>query len=453
VKAEESYGPAEDGGRCPPGSRVRPEKAGVSFYRVRAAAEDQLDQFTAPPGATPDEATLANNARLVAVDRGRGPYRILYVSGRPNWEFKFLQRALATDDQVQLVGLMRIAKREPKFNFLSRAGEQSNPLFRGFDDPNKQGTGEYDKPVLVRFGTTDEQELRTGFPQTAAELNRYHAVVVDDLEAEFFTQDQLLMLKEFVRQRGGGLLMLGGQESFKNGKFDRTPVGDLLPVYADEVPPTPPDARHRLALTREGWLEPWVRLRGRGGRRAAAAGDDAPVPDAEPGPRDQARGDRARPGDAGRRVGRAGVGRAAVRPRAGGRPAGRRPVAVGLAAAGRHPERPGKGVASDRPLAGGRGPQARRGDGHPARGRGRERTPTRPGQPPTRPARTPPRARWPSPYRSATRRTPRWTTRPSPCGSRPRRHIARFAGRAGRPPAGRYEASYVPRQPARTGRR
>jgi hypothetical protein len=55
--------------------------------------------------------------------------------------------------------------------------------------------------------------------------------------------------------------MLGGQESFKNGRYDRTLMGDLLPVYADEVPAAPPDARYRLSLTREGWLEPWVRLR------------------------------------------------------------------------------------------------------------------------------------------------------------------------------------------------
>jgi hypothetical protein len=59
--------------------------------------------------------------------------------------------------------------------------------------------------------------------------------------------------------------MLGGQESFKNGKFDRTPIGDLLPVYADDVPVAPSGAlgpaKYRLELTREGLLEPWVRLR------------------------------------------------------------------------------------------------------------------------------------------------------------------------------------------------
>lgn len=231
--------------------QFRPEQAGVSFYKLRITG-----------GNDASEATQANNTRVLAIDRGKGPYRVLYVSGRPNWEFKFLQRALLEDDQVQLAGLVRIAKREPKFNFLSRAGERTNPLFRGFDPPSSQPVEDYDQPVLVRIGLDDETELRGGFPRSADELYRYHAVIFDDVESEFFTQDQMQLIKDFVRQRGGGLLMLGGVESFKNGHFDRTPIGDLLPVYADQVPNAPDGAQYRFALTREGWLEPWVRLRG-----------------------------------------------------------------------------------------------------------------------------------------------------------------------------------------------
>jgi uncharacterized membrane protein len=241
--------------------RLKPQSTGVSFYTVRAAGEDQLAQFEPDAAGRTAEATLANNTRMVAVDRGRGPFRVLYVAGRPNWEYKFLNRALQSDDQVHLVGLLRVAKREPKFNFLSRSGESTNPLFRGFKPDNKDEVEQYDQPVLVRLGTEDEVELRGGFPKTAEELYKYHAVVLDDLESEFFTQDQMQLLKDFVRQRGGGLLMLGGQESFKNGKYDRTPIGDLLPVYVDDAPALPVDAKHRLSLTREGWLEPWIRLR------------------------------------------------------------------------------------------------------------------------------------------------------------------------------------------------
>jgi hypothetical protein len=56
--------------------------------------------------------------------------------------------------------------------------------------------------------------------------------------------------------------MLGGMESFQEGKYARTPIGDLLPVYLDrdEGAAEPPGALH-LQLAREGWLQPWARLR------------------------------------------------------------------------------------------------------------------------------------------------------------------------------------------------
>ena len=237
----------------------RPETPGLSFYRVRAGLKEELKEPTKGPSSR--EATLANNSRVIAVDRGRGPYRILYVSGRPNWEFKFLNRAEQDDDQVQLVGLIRIAKREPKFDFRGRAGETSNPLYRGFGNQAPEDVQQYDQPVLIRLNTRDEFELQAGFPRTAEDLFGYHAVILDDLEAEFFSRDQTALLQKFVSERGGGLLMLGGMESFRQGEYQRTPIGDMLPVYLDRGGDVLPPERLRLELSREGWLQPWARLR------------------------------------------------------------------------------------------------------------------------------------------------------------------------------------------------
>jgi len=239
--------------------QLRPEAAGLSFYRIRVRAKSEAQSPDAAQKS--EEATLANNSRVLAVDRGRGPYRILYVTGRPNWEFKFLNRAVQEDEQLQLVGLIRVAKREPKFNFLGRAGETSNPLFRGFGNQTPEEVERYDQPVLVRLNARDEFELRGGFPRTPEDLYAYHAVIVDDLEAEFFTPDQAALLQKFVSERGGGFLMLGGMECFQEGHYQRTPIGDMLPVYLDRVEETrPPDGLH-LNLTRDGWLQSWARLR------------------------------------------------------------------------------------------------------------------------------------------------------------------------------------------------
>ncbi|MBM3876372.1 MAG: hypothetical protein FJ386_06595 [Verrucomicrobia bacterium] len=240
--------------------QFKPDKPGLSFYRLRVSAKNELEQFG--NAALSTEATLANNARVVVVDRGRGPYRILYIAGRPNWEFKFLNRALAEDDQVHLVALIRVAKREPKFEFKGRVGESSNPLFRGFGNQNPEEIQRYDQPVLVRLNTRDQEELRGGFPTSPEELYAYHAVIIDDCEAEFFKPDQQSLLQRYVSERGGGLLMLGGAECFHQGKYARTPIGDMLPVYLDRnTENSAPQQGYTFSLSREGMLQPWSRVR------------------------------------------------------------------------------------------------------------------------------------------------------------------------------------------------
>ncbi|HWA10869.1 MAG TPA: glutamine amidotransferase [Opitutaceae bacterium] len=246
--------------------QLKPEQKGLSFYQVRVGLREPpgVAAAAAPAAGATDsgEATLANNARVLVVNRGEGPYRVLYVSGRPNWEYKFLNRAVQEDKEIDLVGLIRVAKREPKFDFRGRVGESSNPLFRGFGDQSPEAVQSYDQPVLIRLNTRDEVELRSGFPRVPEDLYGYNAVIVGDLEAEFFAPDQALLLQKFVSERGGGFLMLGGMESFEEGKYQRTPVGDMLPIYLDPPRELPaPTVEPRLELTREGWLLPWARLR------------------------------------------------------------------------------------------------------------------------------------------------------------------------------------------------
>ncbi len=116
--------------------QARPEARGIHFYKIRAFAKNQTGQFEKPE--TSQEATLANNIRHVLVDRAGGPYRVLYVAGRPNWEFKFLRRAIEDDNEVDLVSIVRMAKREPKFTFRDR-DDEANPLFRGFGADKEAG--------------------------------------------------------------------------------------------------------------------------------------------------------------------------------------------------------------------------------------------------------------------------------------------------------------------------
>jgi uncharacterized membrane protein len=240
--------------------KFRPEKPGIGFYRV-VTFREQDRALVEAGGEVTSEATFANNSRWLSIDRGRGPHRILYVAGRPNWEFKFIRRALQADPEVQLVGLLRIANKEAKFSFRDREVSSANPLFAGVGGDEEEAAQQYDEPVMVRLGVEASEELSAGFPRTSDELFGYEAIILDDIEPEFFTQDQLLMLRRFVTFRGGGLLMLGGQESFDSNRFGTSPLGELSPVYPPRRDETISPDTFRIELTREGLLQPWVRLR------------------------------------------------------------------------------------------------------------------------------------------------------------------------------------------------
>lgn len=245
--------------------QFKPVRQGVQFYRLAVWRDGQsLSPADIVAGKFPDdadEAVWVNNVATVSVHRRGGPFRLLYVAGRPNWEYKFLRRSLQPDPETQLVGLLRIANREPKFSFRDNAVGDTNPLFAGLDADEMELREQMDEPVIIRLGVREAEELSDGFPKTAEELFTYDAVLIDDLETDFFSEDQLLLLRRFVADRGGGLMLMGGQESFSPDRFAASPLGELSPVYVDRVGGRGPIGPATLSYSREGVLQPWLRLR------------------------------------------------------------------------------------------------------------------------------------------------------------------------------------------------
>ncbi len=141
------------------------------------------------------ELIAENNVRRALLTVRDRREKVLYVEGEPRPEVKFARRAVSGDQQLQLVTLLRSAK---------------------------------DK--YLRLGVDDSLELVNGFPTTRAQLFGYRAIVLGSIEASFFTGDQLRMMSDFVSERGGGLLLLGGRESFAEGGYVGTPLSDLMPV-------------------------------------------------------------------------------------------------------------------------------------------------------------------------------------------------------------------------------
>ena len=148
--------------------------------------------------AQPDEAIAQNNEQQVLVSVQGRREKILYLEGEPRFELKFIRRAVADDERLQLVTLQRTA--EGKF---------------------------------LRLSVDDSLELLGGFPTTRDELYAYRGVILGSIEASFFSVDQLRMLADFVSERGGGLLVLGGRRALAEGGFAGTPLADALPMELD----------------------------------------------------------------------------------------------------------------------------------------------------------------------------------------------------------------------------
>ncbi|MDH5197992.1 MAG: hypothetical protein OEY20_12145, partial [Gemmatimonadota bacterium] len=190
----------EDEGRILSQTEIRLPNAGepsvVRAHFVVSEPGPRRVRFSIP--VQEGELLAENNTVEALLVVERRVERILYFEGEPRFEVKFLRRAIAEDDRLEVVTLLRTA--EDKF---------------------------------LRLGVTDSTELAAGFPRTRAELFRYRGLILGSVEASFFTHDQLQMLAEFVSVRGGGLLTLGGRDAFAEGGWDQTPLADVLPVIAE----------------------------------------------------------------------------------------------------------------------------------------------------------------------------------------------------------------------------
>lgn len=81
-------------------------------------------------------------------------------------------------------------------------------------------------------GEEIEVEVRpaSGAPASLGELLNYDALILSDVPASAFQPGAMEAVKTYVREMGGGLIMIGGEQSFGLGGYYRTPIEDALPV-------------------------------------------------------------------------------------------------------------------------------------------------------------------------------------------------------------------------------
>lgn len=170
---------------------VTPFQAGGEAYRLVAQAPNAPEQVdvAAVEVSEPDQ------------------FRILYLGSQPSLEYRFLQQAVAATEQIELEAVIRTGP-ESFFHLL----------------------------------TNEQQELAPtdGFPQEATFYNAFDAIVLDAAVLAELGEDQTA-LRDFVTNRGGGLLLTGNVAELPEA------FADMLPVVETEQ--GIPFARQELSIS------------------------------------------------------------------------------------------------------------------------------------------------------------------------------------------------------------
>ncbi|MCD6303677.1 MAG: hypothetical protein J7M21_01800, partial [Planctomycetes bacterium] len=157
------------------------------------AAADIVRRLRVLIDPNPAEVTGEDNHTELHVLVTEPRIRVLYVEGTMRPEYKYLKRLLSSDPNIRFMSLVRITGNR----FWSQ--------------------GDLGGVKLDRL------------PRTDADFDLFDVLIIGDLDRTFLTSGQMARIGRFVND-GGGLLMLGGHNSFGPGGYGGTEIEAVLPV-------------------------------------------------------------------------------------------------------------------------------------------------------------------------------------------------------------------------------
>jgi hypothetical protein len=196
----------------------KPEIAKLHRYELKVAADD----------ANPE-----NNGVSFYADVRDEKINVLMIEGVPGFEFKLLKAALETDPLVHLVTISHLP-----------------------------GGGVYVQGDPLHGNATD------GIIKSEPELFKYDVVILRDVPRFLFraggdkSETALRLLVSFVQKRGGGLVVMGGQDVYRAGGYQDSPLAAILPfdlgVGISKDPQFP--GRFSVNVVNEQYNHPLLRL-------------------------------------------------------------------------------------------------------------------------------------------------------------------------------------------------
>lgn len=213
-----------------------PTTGWTEFKVTHTPAEAGEKVFVLDVPVTAGETDTANNRveRTILVTEARR-VRVLFVEGYPRYDFRFVKVLLERESE--------------------RVAGNKTVEFKTVLLDASRGWAETDKSALVDFPTRDQ-------------LFEYDVVILGDFDPKQLPRASRTLhdLAEFVRIRGGGLMVMAG-EHFSPGAFAESPLADVLPVLpSDGAAPKrtseeqPLTEGYRPKLTPTGQMHPLFRF-------------------------------------------------------------------------------------------------------------------------------------------------------------------------------------------------
>ena len=92
------------------------------------------------------------------------------------------------------------------------------------------GTGQAVATLLQQNGLAVDAQPASSIPPSPDPLDQYDGLVLADVPVTSLTLDQQRTLQTLVRDRGKGLVVLGGPHSYAPGGYEGSVLDDMLPV-------------------------------------------------------------------------------------------------------------------------------------------------------------------------------------------------------------------------------
>ncbi len=197
--------------------KTKPDKIGEFVYSVSVPV-------------IAGESVTANNERSFVLQVIRDKIRVLQVAGRPSWDERFLRQHLKENPNVDLISFFIL--RTPTDIPMADESEMSLIPF----------------PVERLF---------------TSELSSFDVVIFQNFDYRPYQMERYLPNIAAAVKNGLGFVMIGGEQSFGNGGYARTPIEGIVPVRLD-TQATIVHERAQAALTEAGRRHPITDL-GRGG--------------------------------------------------------------------------------------------------------------------------------------------------------------------------------------------